>query len=103
MKIKKHLGNRIREIRINKSLTQEMLAEKINMSAKSLSQIELGNNFVSAETLEAICVALDISPNKLFDIEMSQSEVDPLEEINNSLKNNPKLLNLIYKIIKARD
>ena len=51
MSIKKNLGNRIREIRISRSLTQEALAEKINLSAKSLSQIELGNNFVSAETL----------------------------------------------------
>ena len=52
MSIKKNLGNRIREIRISRSLTQEALAEKINLSAKSLSQIELGNNFVSAETLD---------------------------------------------------
>ena len=51
MSIKKNLGNRIREIRVSRSLTQEALAEKINLSAKSLSQIELGNNFVSAETL----------------------------------------------------
>lgn len=48
MTIKKNLGNRIREIRISRSLTQEALAELVNISAKSLSQIELGNNFVSA-------------------------------------------------------
>ena len=41
MSIKKNLGNRIREIRISRSLTQETLAEKTNLSAKSLSQIEL--------------------------------------------------------------
>ena len=68
MSIKKNLGNRIREIRISRSLTQEALAEKINLSAKSLSQIELGNNFVSAETLEEICKALDITHNVLFDL-----------------------------------
>ncbi len=34
MSIKKNLGNRIREIRIRRSLTQEALAEKINLSAK---------------------------------------------------------------------
>ena len=55
MNIKKQLGNRIREIRINCSLTQEAPAEKVNLSPKSLSQIELGNNFVSAETLDSLC------------------------------------------------
>ncbi|HIS74199.1 TPA: helix-turn-helix transcriptional regulator [Candidatus Galligastranaerophilus intestinavium] len=66
MSIKKNLGNRIREIRISRSLTQEALAEKINLSAKSLSQIELGNNFVSAETLEKILEKLNLEPDELF-------------------------------------
>lgn len=104
MSIKKNLGNRIREIRVSRSLTQEALAEKINLSAKSLSQIELGNNFVSAETLEDICVALDITPNTLFDFKYADiTEENALIEITKRLENNPNLLKTVYKIVMALD
>lgn len=104
MSIKKNLGNRIREIRISRSLTQEALAEKINLSAKSLSQIELGNNFVSAETLEELCSALEITPNVLFDFKYSDVPEDvSLDEIIKRLKNNSNLLKTIYRIVVALD
>ena len=104
MNMKKNLGNRIREIRISRSLTQEALAEKINLSAKSLSQIELGNNFVSAETLEEICSALNIPPKTLFDFEYSElSQENSIKEIVTKLENNPKLLKTIYKIVSVLD
>lgn len=104
MSIKKNLGNRIREIRISRSLTQEALAEKINLSAKSLSQIELGNNFVSAETLDELCSALNITPNVLFDFKYSDvTKNTSLEEIVKRLKNNPTLLKIIYRIVLALD
>lgn len=104
MSIKKNLGNRIREIRISRSLTQEALAEKINLSAKSLSQIELGNNFVSAETLDELCSALNITPNVLFNFKYSDvKESTSLEEITKRLQNNPTLLKTIYRIVLALD
>ncbi|MBQ7287804.1 MAG: helix-turn-helix transcriptional regulator [Candidatus Gastranaerophilales bacterium] len=104
MDIKKKLGNKIRELRIKRSLTQEMLAEKINLSPKSLSQIELGNNFVSAETLDSICIALEINPKSLFDFEeLEIKKEDYLDEINIKLKHNPQLLKTIYKIINVLD
>ena len=104
MSIKKNLGNRVREIRINRALTQEALAEKINLSAKSLSQIELGNNFVSAETLDGLCAALNSTPSALFDFKYSDiTENAYLDEIVKRLKNNPTLLKIIYKIVIALD
>ena len=104
MSIKKKLGNRIREIRTNRSLKQEALAEKVNMSAKSLSQIELGNNFVSAETLEEICLALNITPKVLFDFEYSEiTKENSIKEIVDKLENNPNLLKIIYKIVSVLD
>ncbi len=104
MDIKKQLGNRIREIRINCSLTQEALAEKVNLSAKSLSQIELGNNFVSAETLDSLCEALKINPKSLFDFENPDTDKeDYIDEIVKRLKNNPALLKTIHKIVIALD
>ncbi len=104
MNIKKKLGNRIREIRIEHKLTQEALAERLNLSAKTLSQIEVGNNFISSSTLEKLCLELKISPKVLFDFEtFHKSDTKPLEEINRRLQNNPYLLETIYKIILALD
>lgn len=104
MTIKKNLGNRIREIRISRSSTQEALAELVNISAKSLSQIELGNNFVSVETLEDICKALNINPKVLFDFGCSEASNENLiEEIVKRLEKNPQLLKTVYKIVMALD
>ena len=104
MNIKKQLGNSIRKIRINCSLTQEALAEKVNLSPKSLSQIELGNNFVSAETLDSLCKALKINPKALFEFENTNADkVDCIDEIAKRLENNPALLKTIYKIVIALD
>ncbi len=104
MNIKKNFGKKIKEKRLEKELTQEELAEKIGISPKSLSQIELGNNFVSAENLEAICQALSISPRVLFDFDINEKTKDEyLKYINNKISNNTKLLNYVYKFLLIID
>ena len=98
------MAENLKKLREDHKLTQEALAEKINLSAKSLSQIELGNNFVSAETLEEICSALNIPPKTLFDFEYSElSQENSIKEIVTKLENNPKLLKTIYKIVSVLD
>ncbi len=98
MDIKKSFGKKIKEKRLQQSLTQEGLAEKIGISPKSLSQIELGNNFVSAENLEQISSALGVHPKNLFEFEDNDS-VDKLDYVFKKLKHNSTLLNKVYKII----
>jgi len=99
MNIKKLFGKKIKEKRIALGLTQEILAEKIGISPKSLSQIELGNNFVSAENLEAICIALDTLPKNLFDFSQQSTEIN-LEYISNKLKQNKSLAEKVYKFLE---
>lgn len=104
MNIKKNLGKRIKEIRLELGFTQEQLADKLNISAKSLSQIETGNNFVSAETLESLCNVLEIKPKTLFDFDKyEQSEKNIFESIVFRLEHNPRILPLLYKIVNALD
>ena len=98
MNIKQSLGKKIKEKRLSQHLTQEQLAEKIGISPKSLSQIELGNNFISADNLEQICYALNVQAKTLFDFENENSK-DKIEYVISKLKQNPSLLNKIYKII----
>ncbi len=103
MDIKKLFGKRVKERRTFLRLTQEQLAEKTGMSPKSLSQIELGNNFVSAENLNAICEALQVFPKELFDFQEDQNSFSDYNFVANRLKNNSKLLDKIAKIIEIID
>lgn len=45
------LGERIKKERLNRGLTQEVLAEKANISVSFLGQIERGERKLSLETL----------------------------------------------------
>ena len=49
---KELLGARIREVRKGAKLSQEQLAEKVDVDPRYISRIELGKCFPSLETLE---------------------------------------------------
>ena len=66
MNIKQIFGNNLHEYRKNKNLSQEQLAEKLEISVKHLSTLETGKSFVSAELLEKISKILSVSPSALF-------------------------------------
>lgn len=55
------LGERIRKERLNRGLTQELLAEKANVSVSFMGQIERGERKLSLETLIKIGNALGVS------------------------------------------
>ncbi len=64
---KKMLGERIKEIRINRGLTQEKLSEMVESEAKYLSKIEVGQKYPSLEYLENMAKALDVELKDFFD------------------------------------
>ncbi len=101
MNIKKLLGKRIKEIRRNKGLTQDELAEKIGIESGSISNIENGKYYPTADNLEKIIKALNISPQNLFVIEHNQDNDVLLNEINLILEENPDKIKEFYKILKA--
>lgn len=103
MDIKKELGEKIKRLRNKKGLTQEQLAEKIDISSRNLSKIELGLSFVKAETLERILESLDVTTEEMFandHIKSSEELRDGIDQYLNKLKNNNLVLEKIYKIIK---
>ena len=101
MNIKKLLGKRIQEIRKRKKLTQENVAELINIETGSLSNIENGKYYPTAENLEKILNVLEISPNELFHFEHLQDSDSMIREINQILNQNPAKIKDFYKIVKA--
>ena len=58
MNIKKELGEKIKRLRKSRGLTQEQLAELVDISSRNLSNIEQGISFAKAETLEKIIISL---------------------------------------------
>ena len=62
----KDLGRRIRSLRQKQHLTQEQLAEAIDMSASFLGHIERGSRVASLETLVKLCNVLDTNPGFLL-------------------------------------
>ena len=61
------LGERIRELRKKRGLTQEQFAELIEVEQKHVSRIELGKSFPTLERLEKISQALRVPLRDIFD------------------------------------
>jgi transcriptional regulator with XRE-family HTH domain len=66
MGIKQIFGENLKYYRKQKKLSQEELAECIEISPKHLSALERGLTFVSAELLEKLCLYLGVSASVLF-------------------------------------
>lgn len=62
-----NLGNRIRELRKNKGVSQLELAYDMDMSMNTISGIELGKISPKIDTLKKIAQKLDIDISELFD------------------------------------
>ena len=58
--------SKIAEIRKQKSLTQENLAEKSYVTVRTIQRMEAGEE-VSSETLKSVSNALDVTVNELFE------------------------------------
>jgi len=70
------IGNKIREIRKNKKITIEKLAEKANLAYPNLAKIEQGKADPHLTTLERISKALKIPMTDLFLKSSSQMKYD---------------------------
>lgn len=62
----KAIGKRIKSAREKKMLTQEQLAEQVNLSPMHISVIERGNKLPRLETLIKIANVLDVSADTLL-------------------------------------
>lgn len=103
MNIKKQLGSKIKRLRQKRGLTQEQLAEKMGIATRTLSGIEIGENFVTADTLEKVFEVLEISGSELFAFDHLKPQEELIDEIVNDLRNikDREKIETIYKLIKA--
>lgn len=72
-------GEKLKEARKTKQLTQKQLADKIGAKHNSVSDWENNKNKPDPDTIELLCGVLDITPNYLLSSE--PSEFSPVEKL----------------------
>nr|DAX21193.1 MAG TPA: helix-turn-helix domain protein [Caudoviricetes sp.] len=77
--LKYEIGSRIRRYRKENGLTQEQLADKINVTKNRVSNWEQGINRPDADILADICRALNVSPSNLLGVYLSSDDLNERE------------------------
>ena len=73
------VGVNIREIRKQKRLTQEELAEKCELQTSYLAGVERGDRNITLQTLEKIAKGLEVNAKQLLELESPLNKL-PLEK-----------------------
>ena len=86
----KIIGERIRKARVDSNLTQENLAEKLDVSVAFVSRIECGTTHVNLTRLSEICSILNIDEGQIINGVSTDSKNYLSDEFNELLKTCPK-------------
>lgn len=93
-------GLRVKEIRLANKLTQEQLAEKLDIERISLARIESGKHFPSSENLEKFADVLNIELSDLFNMQHFKSKEALIKEILSTLDTfNMDKIQYVYKSV----
>ena len=96
------IGQRLKKARKAKKMTQEELAEKLDVSIAFLSRIERGNSQVNLKRLVQICEILEVSPGEILNGVSSKSSQYLDSEFASLLKDcSSEQQKLIYDIAKV--
>ena len=99
--MKKMFGKRLRELRRQKNITQEQMAEKIDIKPENYSRIENGLSFPKPENIVKISKALDIEIAELFQFSNINNYEQALEKIISKLKTDEQTTVMTYKYLKS--
>ena len=96
------IGSRIKQARLAKNMTQEDLADKIDISVAFLSRVERGNSHINLKRLNQLCDLLDVSEGYLLNGASSSSENYLDKEFTDLIKSvSPEKQKLIYNVAKT--
>lgn len=99
---KELLGARIRELRKARNLSQEQLAELIDVEPRHVSRLEVGSSYPRIDRLEKIAEALDVPLKDFFDfmhLESANTRAVNIEVLVKGM--NEDYQRIIYKIVRA--
>ncbi|MCI8641622.1 MAG: helix-turn-helix transcriptional regulator [Clostridia bacterium] len=93
------IGKRIRSLRLKNNMTQEELADEINISVAFISRIERGTVHINLKRLTQIAEILKVSPGYLLVGSNTKSKDYLREDFGEILKKcTPEQQKLIYQI-----
>lgn len=75
-----NLGNKIRELRRQRNLTQEQLAVSLNISAQAVSKWEMGASYPDMTMIPTLAAFFKVSLDELFDFDVKSIDKE-IEEI----------------------
>ena len=98
-KLSKLFGNNLKKIRKSRNISQRDFAEKADLSETTILGLEKGQIAIQFETLEKLCLALDIPPSALLADEDSAQEL-AVQKIQHAIKGlSEEKLKIVYNLI----
>lgn len=95
------IGMRLKQARLDKKITQEKLAEMLDVSVAYISRVECGSIEINMKRLAEICGLLDVSLSYVLEDISPTSSAYLNTAFTDLLKNcPPEKIDLIYKIAK---
>lgn len=101
MDLKKKFGKKLRELRTAKMLTQETVAELIDIKPENYSRIENGLSFPKPENIVKLGKVLDVEVAELFQFSHLNDYDKILENIIDKLKKDKDTTIITYKFLKS--
>lgn len=99
---KKLLGERIKELRKAKGLSQSQLSESIGVDPKHMSRIEVGNSYPSLDGLERMAKVLGVEIKDFFEFGHLEGKKEVMKNLSRLLKDmNEDKLRTIFKVTKS--
>lgn len=101
MDMKKMFGKRLKELRTAKMLTQETVAELIDIQPENYSRLENGLSFPKPENLMKISKVLDVEIAELFQFSHLNDYDKILDAIIKKLQTDKDTTVVTYKFLKS--
>ncbi|HEL1986702.1 TPA: helix-turn-helix transcriptional regulator [Streptococcus suis] len=102
MTLKQYIGTRVRQLRKEKNLSQQLLSEKAEVGIDYISNLETKGSNIKVDTLEKIISALEIEASDFFQVVDSTTNYNVLNELNKlPIKKREELEEIILLMIKS--
>ena len=104
--VRKFLGQRLRELRKQRGLSQERLGERSSLSGKFIGEVERGDKSISIDSLYRVSVALEVPFRHLTDVRPGRRAIVPSEDAEKivalvSSKHRPAGLRRAYEVLRT--
>lgn len=103
--VRKFLGQRLRALRKQRTLSQERLGERSGLSGKFIGEVERGEKSISIDSLYRVAAALEVPLRQLTDVPSNRPSHVPAPEAERILallsSRRPADLRKAYEVLRA--